>query len=82
MKVQYIKNYTDADGRTFLNGWTAEHTDSEGQRRIDEGACIEVAKDARARRSTIVYTECIPDEMPEAPAEAKAEQKTNKFKRK
>jgi hypothetical protein len=80
MKVQYIKNYTDADGRTFLNGWTAEHADAEGQRRVDEGACKEVAKDARARRSTIVHTECIPDAMPEAPAEEKP--KTTTFKRK
>lgn len=48
MKVKYTKVFTDEYGDTFCPGWVAEHTDSEGQRRIDLGVCIEVNSDARA----------------------------------
>lgn len=61
MKVQYIKDYLDLSippGFIFRAGWTAEHDNPEGQRRIDAGLCIEVDREARARKSTIVVMEC------------------------
>ena len=82
MKVQYIKEYTDADGRTFKKGWTAEHTDAEGQRRIDAGVCCKVPDISRARRAEIVYTECVPEEPKEQGQELTNQPKASPFKSK
>lgn len=64
MKVQYLKNHTDEYGQKFLFGWSCEHTDAEGQRRINAGICKRIADDARARKQTVVVTECVVTEPP------------------
>lgn len=48
MKVKYTKAYTDEYGDNFQPGWVAEHTDSEGERRVQKGVCIKVDENARA----------------------------------
>ena len=48
MKVKYTKTYTDEYNSTFQPGWVAEHTDPEGQRRIELGVCEQVDQEARA----------------------------------
>lgn len=68
MKVQYLKDYPDASvGAYFVfkKGWTAEHTESEGQARINAGICVEVSRDAFARRQQVLVFECA---VPIAPA--------------
>jgi|APGre2960657404_1045060.scaffolds.fasta_scaffold94188_2 hypothetical protein len=64
MKVKYTKVFTDEYGDTFCPGWVAEHTDAEGQRRIDLGVCVEVDQEARSRRQApevATSVECVPD---------------------
>ena len=58
MKVQYLKKHTDEHGFVFESGWTAEHTDAEAQRRIDDGICQKVADGAYPRRQEVVVMEC------------------------
>ncbi len=58
MKVQYIERHTDEHGFAFEAGWTAEHTDAEAQRRIDEGVCQKVDDGAYPRRREVVVMEC------------------------
>jgi hypothetical protein len=69
MKVKYSKSYTDEYGDNFQPGWVAEHTDSEGQRRIDLGVCIEVNSDARAFKyklgAALSIDECVPPAQPD-----------------
>ena len=61
MKVQYLKDFIDetvAPGFVFQKGWTAEHDDAIGQQRVESGDCIQVDREARARRSNAVVLEC------------------------
>jgi hypothetical protein len=61
MKFQYLIDYPDpsvAPGFVFEKGWTAEHTEAEGQRRVDLGVCIPVDPNAYARRAQKVVMEC------------------------
>ena len=64
MKVKYTKVFTDEYGDTFCPGWVAEHTDAEGQRRIDLGVCVQVDQDSRSRRQApevAPSVECVPE---------------------
>lgn len=54
MKVLYLKPFTDQFNFTFLDGWTAEHDDAEGQRRIDAGYCERVSDNVRPTRHASV----------------------------
>ena len=69
MKVKYTKVFTDEYGDNFQPGWVAEHTDSEGQRRIDAGVCIEVNPEARAFKykldAPLSIDECVPPAQPD-----------------
>lgn len=69
MKVKYKKTHTDEYNDTYQPGWVAEHTDAEGQRRIDLGVCEQVDDNARAFKykagAPLSIDECVP---PEAPA--------------
>lgn len=61
MKVQYLKDYPDpsiSPDFVFKKGWTAEHTEKEGQRRVDLGLCEKVSDSAFARRQQVVVFEC------------------------
>lgn len=69
MKVKYIKKHTDEYNDTFLPGWVAEHTDAEGQRRIDLGVCEEVDPEARAFKykidAPLSIEECVTVKQPD-----------------
>ena len=87
MKVQYTKTYTDKFNHTFEPGWVAEHSDAEGQRRIDAGVCIKVSNEARTFKLKPVQAPallCVPDEPkePEQEPETKlgSRHKTHKHK--
>lgn len=59
MNVQYTQYYEDEYGQIFKKGWTAAHTDAEGQRRIDLGVCVRVSDEARARKQDFVIEDCV-----------------------
>lgn len=59
MNVQYTQDHEDEYGQKFKKGWTAAHTDAEGQRRIDLGVCMRVSDEARARKQAFVIEDCV-----------------------
>ena len=63
MKVQYLKQHIDDFGFTYKAGWTAEHTDPDAERLIDQGICKRVADDAKPTKSELVTTECVPIQL-------------------
>lgn len=81
MTVQYLQDYVDesvAPGFIFKKGWTAKHADPEGESRIENGICIQVDDDVRARRSTEMTRQCAGQRMNDAKnGVEKAKQTTN-----
>lgn len=69
MTVQYLQDYVDesvAPGFIFKKGWTAKHADPEAESRIENGICIQVDDDVRARRSTEITRQCAGQRMNDA----------------
>lgn len=62
---------------TFGKGWTAEHSDPEALKRIAQGVCREIDKEARARRSGVITKECVGKRMNDAKAAWKEQNRQN-----
>ena len=62
MKIKFLSQYTDPanPAKIFPAGSTAEFTDPEGQRLVDNEIAVGVDRDTRAKKTGVIMTECVP----------------------
>lgn len=65
MKIQFVKQHTDAFGKTYLPGWVADWSEPDAKAAIAAGVAVEAPPGAYPRKHAAPVFECAaPESLP------------------